>query len=224
VLTLRAYPRNSIQLKGTERSTDYHYFSINEINSTTVQVVLNKSLDHLVDRDVPQNLLKFKLQCSSVIKRTEETAFLSVTVYIEDINDNYPKFQNLPYFITVDETTPIGTTLFQKLHAFDRDKPNTPNSDVQYTLGAHEFDAAGPYFALESPHKPSLILRRPLDFDAGIRNFKININAFDRGTPPKVSNTTMTILVNDVDDLPPKFSESVYRTKINEFHPYTVSK
>lgn len=30
-------------------------------------------------------------------------------------------------------------------------------------------------------------------------------------------------MVKDSDDLPPKFTETIYRTKINEFSPKTVS-
>lgn len=45
----------------------------------------------------------------------------------------------------------------------------------------------------------------------------------DRGTPPKSTNATVHIKVNDNDDLPPKFTKGVYRTKIKEFYPITVS-
>lgn len=56
-----------------ERSQDYKYFKIKDINETTFQVLLNKSIDDLVDRDVPQNLLKFKIECSSKMgDRNEE--------------------------------------------------------------------------------------------------------------------------------------------------------
>jgi len=110
VLMLRAFPRNSVQLKGMERLLDHTYFRLREINSTFIQIVLNKSLEDLVDRDVPQNLLKFKIQCSSVAnaRSDEVTSHLAVTVYVEDVNDHYPQFLNLPYAVTVDETTPIG--------------------------------------------------------------------------------------------------------------------
>lgn len=101
---------------------------------------------------------------------------MAVTVYIEDINDHYPQFQNIPYEVIVDESTPIGTTIFQGISAFDRDKPNTPNSDVQFSLGA-ENSPGGPYFALESPHRPSVVLRRQLDYDDGIRHFSVPIVA-----------------------------------------------
>lgn len=182
-----------------------------------------------------------------------QTSYLTVTVYIEDINDHSPKFLNLPYTVYVDESTPVGTAIYQQVAAFDRDKPNTPNSDVQYTMGVEEHDPGGTFFALESPHRPSVILRRQLDFDEGKRMFEIPIIATvrtstyniihcsvveskvmsklfnhsillqDRGVPPKSASSTLTVLVKDSDDLPPKFTEGVYRTRIDEFFPITVS-
>lgn len=98
-------------------------------------------------------------------------------MYIEDINDHFPIFQNLPYIVSVDESTPIGTTIYQGISAFDRDKPNTPNSDVQYMIGPHDFGPGGTYFSLESPHRPSVVLRRQLDYDEGIRKFELPIIA-----------------------------------------------
>ena len=35
--------------------------------------------------------------------------FLSVTVYVEDVNDHAPRFIDAPYRVTVDELTPAGT-------------------------------------------------------------------------------------------------------------------
>ncbi|KAG6460578.1 hypothetical protein O3G_MSEX012073 [Manduca sexta] len=43
--------------------------------------------------------------------------------------------------------------------------------------------------------------------------------ASDRGSPPRSSNTTVHIVVQDNDDLPPKFTLDVYRTQIPEFYP-----
>lgn len=102
---------------------------------------------------------------------------LTVTVYIEDINDHFPVFQNLPYSVSIDESTPVGTTIFQGISAFDRDKPNTPNSDIQYSLGSDGTVSGGPFFTLETPHRPAVVLRRQLDFDQGMRRFEIPIFA-----------------------------------------------
>lgn len=115
--------------------------------------------------------------CEGLFSILLQTSFLTVTVYIEDINDHTPKFLNLPYTVYVDEATPVGTAIYQQVAAFDRDKPNTPNSDVQYTMGDEEHDPGGSYFSLESPHRPSVILRRQLDFDEGKRMFEIPIIA-----------------------------------------------
>lgn len=46
----------------------------------------------------------------------------------------------------------------------------------------------------------------------------------DRGDNAKSASTTLMVMVKDSDDLPPKFTESIYRTKINEFSPITVSE
>lgn len=100
-----------------------------------------------------------------------------MTVYIEDINDHSPTFLNLPYQVYVDESTPIGATIYQQINAFDRDKPNTPNSDVQYSMDSQDNDSGGTHFSLESPHRPHIILRRQLDFDEGKRMFEIPIVA-----------------------------------------------
>ncbi|EDW16201.1 cadherin-89D [Drosophila mojavensis] len=224
ILRVQAYPHSSVALKGADASADQKYFNLTEYNSTTLVVSLARSLERLVDRDVPKNLLKFRILCAGKHEKLEEGSYLSITVYIEDVNDNAPEFLNVPYVVDVDENTPVDSIIFEGVQAFDRDKPNTPNSEVHFSMSTvpEQLSADGrPYFALKSPHRPLLILKRELDFDNGIRQFKLPIFVWDRGTPANQANTTITINVRDVDDLPPKFTEGVYRTKLNEFYPMT---
>ncbi|KAH8409766.1 hypothetical protein KR222_006432, partial [Zaprionus bogoriensis] len=224
ILRVQAYPRSSVALKGTDASGDHKYFNLTEYNTTTLVVSLARSLERLVDRDVPRNLLKFRILCAGKHDKIEEGSYLSITVYIEDVNDNAPEFLNVPYIVDVDENTSVDSIIFEGVQAFDRDKPNTPNSEVHFSMSTvpEQLSADGrPYFVLKSPHRPLLILKRELDFDNGIRQFKLPIFVWDRGTPANQANTTITINVRDVDDLPPKFTEGVYRTKINEFYPMT---
>ncbi|GBP73817.1 Cadherin-89D [Eumeta japonica] len=185
------------------------------------------------------------------------SAYLAVTVYVEDVNDHAPRFVGAPYALSVDELTPSdvlsnsktvlrrrsptsppsrrrlgarpdpapqsrreGMTIFKGITAFDRDKPNTPNSDVQYALAG---DARG-LFALESSHRPHLVLAAPLDYDAGDKQFTLVVTASDRGSPPRSTNTTVHVTVLDNDDLPPKFSHNVYKTQIPEFYPIVGKK
>ncbi|CAO1442494.1 unnamed protein product [Diamesa serratosioi] len=225
IIMFDVYPRKSIELRAIDRSSDDKYFRIREINSSTIAIHLERSLDELVDNDTPQNILKFKIQCNSMISnsnsKNHDISYLMMTVYVEDINDNKPVFLNTPYSISIDETIPFGSVVFQGIQAIDRDKPNTPNSDIQYFIGQQTVDSQGAFFMLDSPHRPHVILKRSLDFDNGIRQFDLNIIARDRGVPPQQTNTTMTVFVDDIDDLPPMFTQDVYFTKIKEFFTIT---
>lgn len=144
---------------------------------------------------------------------------MSVTVYVEDVNDHAPYFLDVPYHVTVDELTPVGLTLFQGIHAVDRDKPNTPNSDIHYSIvgGNHEGR-----FALENSHRAALVLKKSLDYDSGNREYTLKIMASDRGIPPRNTTVPLYVKVSDNDDLNPRFSRDVYRTQIPEFYPITV--
>lgn len=78
ILNLRAYPRTNVVIKGTERSSDKKYFKLREVNDTNIQVLLDKSIDDLVDRDVPQNVLKFKIECSNRKSRQDEVIGINI--------------------------------------------------------------------------------------------------------------------------------------------------
>ncbi|XP_053686645.1 cadherin-89D-like [Sabethes cyaneus] len=222
IVSLYAYPRNSILIARTENSSDSEYFRLKEVNSTVVSVILNRSLDDLVDSDNPQSILKFSVFCSgTAIKQDNQSSFFTITVYIEDINDNDPEFINLPYAITLDESTPIETVVFNRIKAIDRDKPNTPNSDIEYAIAPKQLKSGDFPFRLESSKRPKLILQRPLDFDSGQRSLSVLVIANDRGNPPRSANATIRVTIRDVDDLGPMFTRPVYHTTLKESFPMT---
>lgn len=76
IILLQAYPRSNIYLKSAEGSQDHSYFGITELNSTTVRIILVKSLNDLVDRDIPRNLLKFHIVCSGENEQTQVPIYL----------------------------------------------------------------------------------------------------------------------------------------------------
>ncbi|XP_012282982.1 cadherin-89D [Orussus abietinus] len=217
VLTLEVHPRNHLTIMPVDKDEDARYFTYKDVNRTHVSVILAQSLEELVDNELPRNLLKFRLVCDYTDGMDSlVSSHLSVTVYVEDVNDHAPQFLDAPYHVTVDELTPTGLTIYRGVHAIDKDKPNTPNSDVHYAIvKGNELGK----FSLESGHRTALVLRKPLDYDTGDREFVLTVMASDRGTPTRSTNTTVTITVMDNDDLNPKFTEEVYRTKIYEFYP-----
>lgn len=70
----------------------------------------------------------------------------------------------------------IGLTIFRGIQALDRDKPNTANSEVSYSIISGNEDRK---FSIEatSSKKAVLVLRKTLDYDAGERMFNITIKA-----------------------------------------------
>lgn len=75
ILNLQAYPRTNVVIKGSDRSSDKKYFKLREVNDTHIQVLLDKSIDDLVDRENPLNVLKFKIECSDRRNRNDEVLF-----------------------------------------------------------------------------------------------------------------------------------------------------
>ncbi|XP_076758983.1 cadherin 89D [Xylocopa sonorina] len=217
VLSLEAHPRSHVSIMPVDKDEDARFFAYKETNKTHISLVLSQSLEDLVDVEMPRNLLKFRVVCDySDGGDSLVTSHLSVTVYVEDINDHAPQFVDAPYHVTVDELTPVGVTIFRGIHAIDGDKPNTPNSDVHYAIVKGNEQGK---FSLESGHRTALILRKPVDYDNGDREFTLVIAATDRGMPARSTNTTVRVTVVDNDDLDPKFTRDVYRAKIYEFYP-----
>ncbi|XP_052132796.1 cadherin-89D-like, partial [Frankliniella occidentalis] len=218
VLQVEVHPRRNLSLRPVDKADDARYFAVRDVNGSMVSIVLSRTLEDLVDSDTPHNVLKFRLVCDYDDGDDTISSYLSVTVYVEDINDHAPKFLDAPYHVTVDELTPSGLTIFRGIHAVDRDKPNTPNSDVQYSIvGGNE---AGK-FGLESAHRAALVIRKPLDYDTGDKEFTLTLMASDRGSPPLNSTTEISVSVLDSDDLSPKFTRELYRTQVTENYPLT---
>jgi len=68
-----------------------------------------------------------------------------------------------------------GLTIFRGIQALDRDKPNTANSEVVYSLISGNEDRK---FSIEATSKKAvLVLRKTLDYDGGERTFNITIKA-----------------------------------------------
>lgn len=78
IIRVQAYPRSSVTLKGADASGDHKYFNLTEYNTTTLVVSLARSLERLVDRDVPRNLLKFRILCAGNHDKLEEVRVLTL--------------------------------------------------------------------------------------------------------------------------------------------------
>lgn len=57
------------------------------------------------------------------------------------------------------------------------------------------------------------MLRKPLDYET-LTNFTVRLRAQDQGSPPKFSDTTLRVIVEDADDQNPKFLRESYRVEL----------
>lgn len=99
--------------------------------------------------------------------------------------------------------------ILQGARAIDKDQQG-PFSTVEYKV------LKGPYsdyVAFVSPLEGTLVLRKSLDYET-LKNFTVTLRAQDQGTPPKYSDTTLHVIVEDADDQNPKFLKDSYRAEL----------
>ena len=130
------------------------------------------------------------------------SATQTLTVMIEDINDNTPIFNPKTYDNTVAEDTEVGTTLLQ-VTATDLD--TGLNGIVSYFIisGDDNFD-----FYMDQS-SGVLRVQKSLDFER-VQKYDLIVQAEDSGDDTKYANATITINILDVNDNKPVFLDSPY--------------
>lgn len=135
------------------------------------------------------------------------TARAQVKVFIEDVNDNPPQFLNLPFSITIPESSEPGDVLYQAA-AVDRDVGE--NGAVLYSL---EEDHG--LFRID-PEVGDISLQRPLDFEA-LNKYVLRVVAVDRGEPGRSAAAQLSVQVRNQSN--PIFQTPLYPLKVPENVP-----
>lgn len=68
-----------------------------------------------------------------------------------------------------------GSIVFSDIEARDDDKPNTPNSDIYMWIAEGNND--GNFDLIQAEQKALLVLKKPLDFERGVRKFELIVMA-----------------------------------------------
>ncbi|XP_061181977.1 cadherin-99C-like isoform X2 [Saccostrea echinata] len=170
--------------------------------------------------------IEFQLSCRS-LKDPRQLKFFLMQLEIRDINDNAPIFRNAPYSASVDESAPVGTTVYSGITATDLDAGS--NKEIEYAIvpGDGSINDGSTRFALPISSRGEIVVSTYLDFES-VQSYNLTITASDKAsniTDRKQTTSTITITINDVDDLGPRF---VYSSCFNVnnvcFNPtYTTS-
>lgn len=136
----------------------------------------------------------------------------TVSVTVEDQNDDAPQFTKTVYTFDVSEDKPVGREV-GKVSATDRDDGN--NGKVIYSL-LYTVDVNSKF--LVNRDTGSITTNAQLDFEQ-IRQHILYIKAEDQGRPVRTSIAKVILNVKDVNDEFPKFSADSYVMKVSLDEP-----
>uniref|UniRef100_A0AAY4EI58 Cadherin-22 n=1 Tax=Denticeps clupeoides TaxID=299321 RepID=A0AAY4EI58_9TELE len=133
-------------------------------------------------------------------------------IKVQDINDSEPKFLEGPYIGSVAELSPIGTSVM-KVAASDADDPSYGSSArVVYSVLEGER-----FFTVD--RDTGVIRTAVADLDRETQDrYELVVKATDMaGQMGGLSgSTTVTIVITDVNDNPPRFSQKMYQFSVSE--------
>ncbi|KAL3853598.1 hypothetical protein ACJMK2_017132 [Sinanodonta woodiana] len=120
----------------------------------------------------------------------------SVTIFVDDVNDNPPVFARPVYFGNVSEIAGIGTSVLQ-VHATDADTGS--NALVEYKFGVN----GGADFEIDAA-LGVIRVKNELDRET-INNYTLFVLAIDSGVIRLTGSVEVKIKVTDVNDNAPQF-------------------
>ncbi|XP_053285323.1 protocadherin gamma-A12-like [Pleuronectes platessa] len=125
----------------------------------------------------------------------------TVQLFVADINDNPPVFEEQSYSAYVTENNKPGSTLCS---VTARDPDWRQNGTVVYSLLPGEVNGASVSSYLSVNGDTGVIHAvRSFDYEQ-FRSFKVHVMARDNGSPPLSSNVTVSVFISDVNDNSPQ--------------------
>ncbi|OWK53006.1 Protocadherin-16 [Lonchura striata] len=151
----------------------------------------------------------------SFIAVTPEGITVEVNIQVNDINDHAPAFPKQHSTFQIPEHTPIGSR-FPLDPAFDADS-GLLNTQGYMIKGGN----VGQAFRLETRRGPNgvlyldLVVSNVLDRE-NRSSYSLLLEAYDGGSPPRSTQMTLDVSIQDINDNAPSFNQSRYHTLISE--------
>lgn len=159
-----------------------------------------------LDRETKQD---YTLKVTATDKGSPSlSADMKIVIIVDDINDHAPVFLSHASEFRVFENILPGTDIV-KLSAVDEDYGT--NAEVRY--GIITGNSNGSFSVNEITGR--LRTAKTLDRETKPK-YVLKIRAYDLGIPRKESSTTVTIVLHDINDNAPVFTQSTYVTEVSE--------
>ncbi|NXW34284.1 PCD23 protein, partial [Phaetusa simplex] len=182
------------------------------IDSLTGSIVTTKALDR--ETKSQYTFRAVASDCSTHLPRSTTV----MTILIQDVNDNVPKFEQSYYKASVWEGQSPKTDIIQ---VFATDLDSGLNGETEYSILSGNENAT---FVIDSA-RGILATNTVLDHENAssyreiASSHRLVLLASDRGTPSLNSTATVLITVLDVNDNPPVFSSPEYHIHVKESIP-----
>lgn len=188
-----------------------------KINNTHAIVLANQILDREVQEKYDNIVFYVKDKAGNKV-------YQSVRFVIVDIDDNPPVFKRTPYRISISESTPPGTLIYDSIEAVDIDGPLYNKfefrlSDRDEQAGLFAVDKT--QFRSSGHYSTSLVLKERLNYEA-CKTHVITLVAVTKTNSGEImirSISELVVTVLDAPDRSPEFIQSPYYVKLEEELP-----
>ncbi|XP_060035624.1 protocadherin beta-6 [Erinaceus europaeus] len=181
-----------------------------QIDPQTYDLLLNEKLDReaLCGATEPC-MIPFQVLLENPLQ------FFQASLRVEDVNDHAPEFPSREMLLKISEITIPGKAFPLKM-AQDLDVGR--NSLQSYTINSNLHFHVLTQNRSDGRKFPELVLDKALDREEQPQ-LRLTLTALDGGSPPRLGTTEIKILVLDINDNAPEFSQEQYQVEIPENYP-----
>ncbi|XP_075131446.1 protocadherin gamma-B1-like [Leptodactylus fuscus] len=187
------------------------YFNINLDNGNL----------YIADRIDRETLCRAAADCVLTFDAVVENPLnvFSIKIEIQDINDNLPKFVQDTLTLDMSEhTSPGAKFVLQKAEDLDLGI----NSQISYRLSTNQYFSLGEKVSTDGSVFPELILEKPLDRETQDKH-ELILTASDGGNLVQTGTALINIIINDINDNSPVFTQDVYKVSVRENIPVNTT-
>ena len=176
------------------------------IESFSGKITLQRKLDYESQK---QHIISVIAQDQGSPQAMSST--LTLTFFVQDVNDESPHFNKSQYSVEVRESATINHVLLY-VKATDKDSGN--NGRVYYKLKSNQNSDNIKTFGVFS-NTGAIYNKVKLDHEK-VKSYRLVVLAVDNGSPPKSAQTVVSVKVIDENDNDPKFLQDSYTFSIRE--------
>ncbi|XP_028909152.1 protocadherin beta-3-like [Ornithorhynchus anatinus] len=189
---------------------DEQHFQYFQLNRHTGDLLLKEKLDReFLCEQRESCIVRFQILLENPLE------FYQIEIIVDDINDHSPVFQDKEIILNIFENSPAGAE-FRIPSAEDLDIGI--NSIQEYTISPNSYFRIKTRNHSDGRKFPELVLVKALDREEQSEIY-LTITALDGGSPPRSGTAGVHILVVDINDNTPEFTQPQYEVQIPENSP-----